>query len=64
MPPWYQPIPVLFKPTNKLPYRKLQYLTYVMDINPNAHIKVFKKAIKANAETMDVDTRRKTSIFN
>jgi hypothetical protein len=34
---------------------KLQYPTYVKDTNSNAHIKVFKKAIKANGETMEVD---------
>ncbi len=35
-----------------MPYQKFQYLTYMNDV----HIKVFKKAIKANGETMDVDT--------
>jgi hypothetical protein len=34
---------------------KLQYLTYVKDINLDAHIKVFKKAIKANGETMEAN---------
>ncbi len=34
---------------------KLQYPTYVKDTNPDAHIRVFKKAIKANGETMEVD---------
>jgi hypothetical protein len=43
------------EPTTKLPYKKLQYPTYVKDVYPNAHIKVFKKAIKANGETMKVD---------
>jgi hypothetical protein len=51
----HQPIPILPEPTNKLPYQKLQYPTYVKDINPDAHIKIFKKAIKANGETMEVD---------
>jgi hypothetical protein len=36
----------------QLPYWKPQYLTYVKDIDPNVHIKVFKKVIKANIETM------------
>jgi hypothetical protein len=34
---------------------KLQYPTYVKDINLDAHIRVFKKAIKANGEIMEVD---------
>ncbi len=34
---------------------KLQYPTYVKDTNFNAHIRVFKKAIKANGEIMEVD---------
>jgi hypothetical protein len=38
-----------------LPYKKLQYPTYVKDIDSNAHIKVFKKAIKANGEIVEVD---------
>jgi UDP-N-acetyl-D-mannosaminuronate dehydrogenase len=37
------------------PYKKLQYPTYENDIDPNAHIKVLKKAIKDNGETMEVD---------
>jgi hypothetical protein len=48
IPPWYQP-PIMqhvLKPATKLPYKKLQYPTYVKDIDPNAHIRVFKKAIK------------------
>jgi hypothetical protein len=52
MPPWYQLVLILFKPTNKLPYQKLQYPTYVKDTDPDAHIRVFKKIIKANVETM------------
>jgi hypothetical protein len=47
-PPIAQPI---LKPTTKLPYRKLQYPTYV----PDAHIKVLKKAIKVNGETMEIN---------
>jgi hypothetical protein len=37
------------------PYKKLQYPTYVKDLDSNAHIKVLKKAIKDNGETMEVD---------
>jgi hypothetical protein len=39
----------------KLPYKKLQYPTYVIDIYPDAHIRVFKKAIKANGETVEAN---------
>jgi len=53
MPPWYQPIIVQSKPTNKLPYWKLQYPTYIKAINHDAHIRIFKKAIKANDETIE-----------
>jgi hypothetical protein len=53
MQPWYPPITT--KPTSKLPYQKLQYPTYMKDINPNVHIKVFKKIIKINGKTMEVD---------
>jgi hypothetical protein len=55
--PWYQP-PVMQpieEPTTKLPYRKLQYPIYVIDINPHVHIRVFKKAIKANGEVVEFD---------
>jgi hypothetical protein len=57
LPPWYQPLVVqhVSKPTTKLPYKKLQYPTYVKDTNLNVHIKMFKKPIKANGETMEVD---------
>jgi hypothetical protein len=34
---------------------KLQYPTYVKDTDLDVHIKVFKKVIKANGETMEVD---------
>jgi hypothetical protein len=34
---------------------KLQYQTYVKDTILDAHIRVFKKAIKANDETMEAD---------
>jgi hypothetical protein len=43
------------EPVAKLPYRKLQYPTYVRDTDPNAHIRVFKKAIKINGETMEAN---------
>jgi hypothetical protein len=57
IPPWYQPLVVqlVLEPTTKLPYRKLQYPTYVKYIDPSVHIKVFKKAIKVNGETMEAD---------
>jgi hypothetical protein len=53
----YQPpiVQLVTKPTTKLPYMKLQYPTYVKDIDPDAHIKVLKKAIKTNGEIMEVD---------
>jgi hypothetical protein len=41
------------EPTTKLPYKKLQYPTYVKDIDFDVHIRVFKKAIKANGETIE-----------
>jgi len=55
MPPWYQPpiVQLVSKPRTKLPYKKLQYPTYVKNTDPNAHIKVFKKAIKANGEIVE-----------
>jgi hypothetical protein len=55
--PWYQPLVVQLvpEPTTKLPYMKLQYPTYVKDTNNDAHIRVFKKAIKANGEIVEVD---------
>jgi hypothetical protein len=43
-------VQLLQKPTTKLPYKNLQYPTYVKDTNPDAHIRVFKKAIKSNGE--------------
>jgi hypothetical protein len=43
MPPWYQPIIVQFKPTNKLPYWKLQYPTYVKDTNHDAQHQSFEE---------------------
>jgi hypothetical protein len=38
-----------------LPYKKLQYPTYVKDINSDVHIRMFKKAIKVNGETIEFD---------
>jgi len=57
IPPWYQPLIVQFvsKVTTKLRYMKLQYPTHVKDTNLNVHITVFKKAIKANGETIKFD---------
>jgi hypothetical protein len=42
IPPWYQPfvVQLISEPATKLPYMKLQYPTYVKDINPDAHIRV------------------------
>jgi hypothetical protein len=57
MSPWNQPFVVQLvpKPTIKLPYKKLQYPTYVKDTDPNVHIIMFEKAIKANGEIVEVD---------
>jgi hypothetical protein len=57
IPPWYQQhvVQPILEPTTKLPYKKLQYPTYVKNINLDVHIKVFKKAIKANGETMEAN---------
>jgi len=54
-PPWYPPLIAqhVLKLTSKLSYRKFQYPTYVKNINPNAHIKIFKKVIKANGEIVE-----------
>ncbi len=38
-----------------MPYQKFQYPSYVKDINLDDHIKVFKKVIRVNGETMKVD---------
>jgi hypothetical protein len=45
----------LIEPTNKLPSIKFQYLTYVKDTNLDVHVRVSKKAIKANEEIVEVD---------
>jgi hypothetical protein len=57
IPPWGQPpiVQPISKPTIKSSYMMLQYPTYVKDTDLNVHIKVFKKAIKTNGETMKVD---------
>ncbi len=46
MSPWYWLVVIWFEPINKLPYQNFQYPTYLKDINPNAHIRVFKKKSK------------------
>ncbi len=38
MPPWYPPVVICFEPTDKIPYRKLQYPTYMKDIDLDVHI--------------------------
>jgi hypothetical protein len=55
--PWYQPpvVQPISKPTTKLPYRKVQYPTYVKDNNCDVHIRAFKKAIKVNGEIMETN---------
>jgi len=57
IPPWYQPpiVQHVLDLATKLPYKKLQYPTYVKDTNLDAHIKVFKKAIKANGEIVEAN---------
>jgi hypothetical protein len=40
---------------NKLPYKKLEYPIYIKNINPNAQIRIFKKAIKINDEIVEAD---------
>ncbi len=43
-------------PTNlEIEQLHLQYPTYVKDTNSDAHIRVFKKAIKANGEIMEAN---------
>jgi hypothetical protein len=57
IPPWY-PTPVtqlVPKPTTEFTCKKLQYPIDVKDINLNAHIKVFKKTIKTNGQTMEAN---------
>jgi hypothetical protein len=38
-----------------LPYKKLQYPTYVKDIDLDVHIRVIKKAIEANVEMVEAN---------
>ncbi len=51
----YPSVVIRLEPTNNFLYRKLQYPTYVKDIDLHVHIRVFKKTIKANWETMEID---------
>jgi hypothetical protein len=57
IPPCYQPpiVQLVLEPTTKLPYKKLQYPTHVKNTNLDAHIKIFKKSIKANGEMMEAN---------
>jgi hypothetical protein len=55
MPPSYQTFVVQSKPTDKLPYRELQFPTYMKDTDRDVHIKVFKKAIRTNGKTMEAN---------
>jgi hypothetical protein len=57
IPSWYQPpiVQLVLELATKLPYKKLQYPTHVKDTYPDVHIRVFKKAIKANGEMVEVD---------
>jgi hypothetical protein len=57
IPPWYQPpvVQLVLEPTTKLSYKKLQYPTHVKNIDLDPHIRVFKNAIKANGEIVEVD---------
>jgi hypothetical protein len=38
-------------PPNRPYHQPFNYPKYVKDFNPNAHVKVFKAAIRANNET-------------
>jgi hypothetical protein len=40
-------------PLNMFYFRPLNYLEYVKDSNRNAHVRIFKVAIRANGETTD-----------
>jgi hypothetical protein len=42
-------------PPNRPYHRPLNYHEYVKDSNPNAHVRVFKIAIRANSEIDDVE---------
>jgi hypothetical protein len=53
---YQQPIvSLVLKLITKLFYKNLLYPTYVKDTDLDVHIKVFKKAIKVNGETIEVD---------
>jgi hypothetical protein len=43
-------------PPNKAYHRPLNYLEYVKDFDPYAHVRVFKVTIKINNETNDAET--------
>ncbi len=43
------------KKPKKHPKKQLPYLPYVKNINPNAHIQVFKSTTKTNGEIEDED---------
>jgi hypothetical protein len=45
----------ILEPTTKLPYKKLQYPTYVKDTDSDVHIIVFKKAIITNGEMVEAN---------
>jgi hypothetical protein len=51
IPPWYQPpiVQTILEPLTKLPYVKLQYLTYVKDIDLDSHDPSLRLTIKARA---------------
>jgi hypothetical protein len=55
MPLWYPPVVVRYEPTSKLPYWKLQYPTYMKDIDLDAHIINFFKKIRANGKIVEGD---------
>jgi hypothetical protein len=55
VPPWYPLVASQSKPTSKLPYRKLQYPTYMKVLILMLTSKFSKKKIKTNREIMEVD---------
>jgi hypothetical protein len=48
-------------PPNKPYHRPFNYLEYVKDFDPHAHVKIFKVAIKANSE---IDDAKIVNIFS
>jgi hypothetical protein len=42
-------------PLSKPYHRPLNYLEYVKDSDPDAHVRVFKASIRANSETNDAE---------